>query len=99
VVFMPGTAPMAPANLSGANTLRFKVRGDGASYNVAMLGAGVQVPVSRPFTAGKEWREVRMALADFKGIDTGAITMIGFHAGPTPGTYTFELADVRLLNE
>lgn len=99
VVFMPGTAPMAPANLSGANTLRFKVRGDGASYNVAMLGAGVQVPVSRPFTAGKEWQEVRMALADFKGIDTGAITMIGFHAGPTPGTYTFELADVRLLNE
>jgi hypothetical protein len=64
-----------------------------------VLAAGTQIPVNQAFSAGKEWREVRMALADFKGIDTGAITMIGFHAGPTPGTYTFELADVRLLNE
>jgi imidazolonepropionase-like amidohydrolase len=99
VVFMPGNAPMAPANLSGANTLRFKVRGDGGSYNVAVLAAGTQIPVNQAFSAGKEWREVRMALADFKGIDTAAITMIGFHAGPVPGTYAFELADVRLLNE
>ena len=99
VAFMPGAAPMAPANLSGANTLRFKVRGDGARYVVAIMAAGVPIPVSLPFTAGPAWQEVRMALADFKGIDAGAITMIAFHAGPAPGAYAFDLADVRLLNE
>ena len=99
VAFMPGAAPMAPANLSGANTLRFKVRGDGARYVVAIMAAGVAIPVSLPFTAGPAWQEVRMALADFKGIDAGAITMIAFHAGPAPGAYAFDLADVRLLNE
>jgi hypothetical protein len=38
-----------------------------------------------------------MPLSDFAGIDPAALTMIGFNAGPKPGAYRFEIADVRLL--
>jgi imidazolonepropionase-like amidohydrolase len=99
VSFMPGAQPMQPANLSAAKVLRFKVRGDGQGYSVAMMSKGGAMPVSRPFVAGAEWTELTMAFADFKGIDTTAITMIAFNAGPKLGEYKFEIADVRLLNE
>jgi hypothetical protein len=34
---------------------------------------------------------------ELKGIDPAAVTMLGFNAGPQPGDYRFEIADVRLL--
>jgi len=99
VAFMPGAQPMQPVNLSAAKRLRFKVRGDGQAYAVSMMAKGMQIPVNLPFTAAPEWTELSMALADFKGIDTSAIIMIAFNAGPKLGEYKFEIADVRLLNE
>ncbi|WP_288381616.1 CIA30 family protein [uncultured Massilia sp.] len=97
VAFMPGAQPMQPANLSAATLLRFKVRGDGKTYQAIALSQGVQAPRARPFTAGPEWSEVTIPLAEFKGLDTAAVTMLGFNAGPQPGDYRFEIADVRLL--
>ncbi len=97
--FMPGKQPMAAADLSAAKVLRFKVRGDGGQYSVNMMGKGVQMPVSVPFTADNAWREVAIPFTAFKGIDASAITMIAFNAGPKPGAYNFELSDVRLMTE
>jgi imidazolonepropionase-like amidohydrolase len=97
VAFMPGAGPMQPANLSRARVIRFKVRGDGQQYQFALASRGVGIPRARPFTAGPEWTEVTMPLSDFAGIDPAALTMIGFNAGPKPGAYRFEIADVRLL--
>ena len=61
------------------------------------MARGTGIPVSQPFTADAEWREVSLPLAAFKGVDKGAITMISFSAGPQPGSYRFQIADVRLL--
>lgn len=97
LAFMPGRQPMQAANLSAAKVLKFRVRGDGQQYNVAVMSGGNNAPVSLPFQAGGDWREVSMALADFKGIDASAISMIAFNAGPKTGSYRFEIADVRLL--
>jgi hypothetical protein len=55
------------------------------------------IPVSQSFAADGEWREVSLPLESFKGVDPSAITMIGFNAGPKPGEYQFQLADVRLI--
>lgn len=99
VAFMPGKQPMAPADLSAAKVIRFKVRGDGASYALSMMSQGVRMPVSVPFKAETQWREVVLPFSSFKGIDAGAITMIAFNAGPAAGSYAFQIADVRLLNE
>ncbi|MGF6274325.1 imidazolonepropionase-like amidohydrolase [Massilia sp. UYP11] len=97
VAFMPGAQPMQPADLSAAKTLRFRVRGDGQTYQVMLMGAGNQRPSMVPFVAKGEWEEVSVPLAAFAGIDPAAVAMLAFSAGPQPGDYRFELADVRLL--
>jgi len=99
VAFMPGAKPMQAADLSAAKTLRFKVRGDGKTYQVMLMGVGNQRPSSLPFVAKPEWQEVSMALKDFAGIDPAAVAVLAFSAGPQPGDYRFELADVRLLEQ
>ena len=99
VAFMPGTQPMQAVDLSAARTLRFRVRGDGKTYQVMMMGAGNQRPSMVPFVAGKEWQELSVPLKDFAGIDPAAVAMLAFSAGPQPGDYRFELVDVRLLEQ
>jgi hypothetical protein len=42
---------------------------------------------------------VVLPLAAFKGVDAGALTMIAFNAGPKPGDYQFQIADVRLTEQ
>jgi imidazolonepropionase-like amidohydrolase len=97
VAFLPGARPMQPADLSAARLIRFKVRGDGQRYQLSMMSMGVTIPASVPFTAGADWAEVTVPFSAMPGIDPAAVTMIGFNAGPKPGGYRFELADVRLL--
>lgn len=98
VAFVPGSKPMEPVDLSNAKVLRFKVRGDGNGYQAMIMARGSNLPVGLPFTAGDDWAEVSMPLNSFQGIDPSGIVMIGFHAGPKPGTYRFEINDVRLLD-
>jgi len=97
VAFMPGAQPMQPADLSAARVLRFKVRGDGKTYQVMLMGAANGRPSSVPFVTGPEWAEFSLPLSAFAGIDPAAVAMLAFSAGPQPGEYRFELADVRLL--
>jgi hypothetical protein len=99
IAFMPGQQVMGPANLSNAKVLKFKARGDGGQYAVAMMSKGVSYPANVGFTAGDNWQEVSIPLAKFENIDIAAVTMIGFHAGPKTGEYKFQIAEVRLLNE
>ncbi|KQV53799.1 MULTISPECIES: CIA30 family protein [unclassified Duganella] len=97
LAFMPGTSPMAAADLSAVKVLRFRVKGDGKRYAVAIMSRAGQIPVSMPFEAAADWQEVSLPLAGFKGIDTSAITMIAFNAGPQTGDYRFQISDVRLM--
>jgi len=99
VAFMPGAQPMGAADLSAARTLRFRVRGDGKTYQVMTMGAGNMRPSSVPFVARAEWEEISIPLTAFAGIDPAAVAMLGFSAGPQPGEYRFELVDVRLLEQ
>jgi len=99
LAFMPGAQIMQPADLRGAKVLRFRVKGDGRRYNVAVLSSGITIPVNQGFEASAEWKEVALPFDGFKGIDFGAVTMIAFNAGPVVGDYQFQIADVRLVNE
>jgi len=98
LAFGPGAGPMQPANLSAAKTIAFRVRGDGKRYALSLMSRGTTIPASVPFTAGADWKEVSVPLSRFPGIDPSLLTMIGFNAGPEPGDYRFEIADVRLLD-
>lgn len=99
VAFMPGAQPMAGADLSVAKSLRFKVRGDGKSYQAMFMEQGNMMPRSVRFTAEPQWREVVLPLASFGQLDLANVTMIGFSAGPAAGDYAFELVDVRLTQD
>ena len=97
VAFMPGAQPMQPVDLSSVRLVRFRTRGDGKTYQLIAMSQGVQIPGAKSFTAGPEWLEVTVPFSELKGIDPAAVTMLGFNAGPQPGEYRFEIADVRLL--
>ena len=99
VAFMPGKAPMQATDLSAAKLVRFKTRGDGKTYQLMAMSQGVQIPAAKSFTATPEWTEVSIPFSALKGLDPAAVTMLGFNAGPQPGDYCFEIADVRLLAE
>ena len=64
-----------------------------------MMTRGASVPAYVGFDAGSEWKEVRIPLNQFAGADPTAVLMLGFNAGPAPGSYHFEIADVRLLQQ
>jgi imidazolonepropionase-like amidohydrolase len=96
--FMPGTQPMQGADLSKAKMIRFRVRGDGRKYQLTMASTGMTIPRSVPFDAGAQWQDVAIPFSAFAGVDPAAVTMIGFNAGPQPGDYRFEIADVRLVD-
>jgi len=103
VAFLPGGAPtasaMGDADLRAANTIRFRARGDGKPYQLTMASSGMRIPRNVGFTAGAQWQEVAIPFSAFAGVDPGAVTMIGFNAGPQPGDYRIEIADVRLTSE
>ncbi|MFY2563643.1 CIA30 family protein [Corallococcus terminator] len=99
LAFIPGSQPMQAVDLSAAKVLRFRVRGDGQNYSVSTMSKGVSIPIHQPFTAGEGWTEVVLPLSAFKGLDPSALTLISFNAGPKPGDYRFQLADVRLTEE
>jgi imidazolonepropionase-like amidohydrolase len=96
--FIPGAQPMLGADLSAARVVRFRVRGDGRQYMLTMASSGMTIPRSVPFETGDEWKEVTIPFSAFSGVDPAAVTMIGFNAGPQPGDYRFEIADVRLAD-
>lgn len=99
LAFMPGTQPMESVDFNTVKAVRFKVRGDGKTYQMIAMSQGVQIPGAKPFTAGPEWAEVTVPLRELKGIDPATLTMLGFNAGPQPGDYRFEIVDVRLLTQ
>lgn len=99
LAFLPGNAPMEAANLSAADTLKFRVKGDGKDYNVAISVQGSYIPVSVRFKTTAEWQEVSIPFSRFKGMDPSIITILAFNAGPQTGEFQFEIADIRLLKE
>jgi imidazolonepropionase-like amidohydrolase len=99
VAFFPAKQPMQAIDLSAANTLKFKVKGDGKTYTVGFTMQGSFIPVNVAFTAPAEWTEVSLPLSRFKGMDASIVTMLSFNAGPEIGNYAFDIVDVRLLKE
>lgn len=98
LAFVAGTTPAQDADLSRARIIAFRVRGDGSQYQLTMLSRGMRIPRSVAFDAGADWHEVTIPFTAFAGVDPAALVMIGFNAGPKPGDYRFEIADVRLVD-
>ncbi len=98
VMYFPAAQPMQPVDVSARTELVFWVRGDGRQYN-AMLFSGPSaqgMPSLQAFTAGPQWREVRLPLNGFVGADTALLRGIAFTAGQPAGPFAFRLDRVEL---
>jgi imidazolonepropionase-like amidohydrolase/ABC-type multidrug transport system permease subunit len=82
---------------SAKSTLSLRVRGDGRRYQVALFsGENMQAPPAlREFTAGPEWREISIPLADFNA-DLTRVRAIAVLAGLPVGKFAFEIDDVHV---
>jgi imidazolonepropionase-like amidohydrolase len=96
VLFSPGPAPMAPANLSSRRAITFWARGEGKPVSVMLFfqARGV-APSVRIFVATPEWTRYRCELKDFDGCDGTGVTGLFFGGGADPGPFEFQIDDVR----
>jgi len=95
-MFVPGSRPMAPVNLSGKSGVSFWTKGDGRTYQLMLLSKSKgPLPLSKSFTAASEWKQVTIPLATL-GTDGSDLEGIMFAELAIPGRFSFEIDDVRL---
>jgi len=94
--FSPGSAVMAPANLSSKKAVSFWTKGDGKTYYIMVFAQSLGYrPSIQTFAAGPEWKQVTFP---FEKFNTDAHDLMGifFGGGTAPGEFTFYIDDVRL---
>ena len=95
-MFMPGSAPMEPTNLSAKKSIHFWAKGDGKTYRVMLFAQSKGMnPLTRTFTPSTQWTEFDMPFADF-GTDGRDVLGILFAGGPQPGAFSLYIDEVRL---
>ena len=96
VMFSPGRAPFAPANLSSKKAVRFWAKGDGKTYRVMVYTqAAGYMPQQKTFVAGAEWKEEMFPLAAFN-TDGHDITALIFCGGPAAGPIDLSIDQVEM---
>jgi hypothetical protein len=97
VMFSPGPAPFAPANLSAKKSIHFWARGDGRSYRVMVFtGSGGRIPATKNFSVTADWKEFTIPLSDFNGTDGHDLMAILFASSTDVGAFSFQIDDVGL---
>jgi hypothetical protein len=94
-LFLPGSAPMAPVNLSAKKAISFWARGAGRTYRV-LLNAKSRglLPAARRFVAGTERSQITIPLSEF-GTDASDLQGLMVAALASPGPFSFSIDSVR----
>lgn len=95
-MFSPGTAPMAPANLSSKKALSFWAKGEGKAFAVMVYAKRLgYAPKVMAFEAGPEWKEYVFPFERF-GLDGSDISGFAVGASMSPGEFDLTIDNVRL---
>jgi beta-glucosidase len=99
VMFMPGSHPFEPVNLSGKKEIRFWAKGDGRGYSVVVLTAQRNGSNGPPaivgFAAGPEWKQYTFPFTQFE-TDGSDITAVAFASLQNAGKFSFEIDQVEI---
>ncbi len=97
VMFSPGPAPLAAADLSAYEGIAFRVRGDGRTHVLMAFASNLgPIPAFQTFSTSADWTEVRVRFRDFGGLEAAVLQGILF-SGAGEGEFWFEIDDVRLF--
>ncbi len=96
--FGPGAKAMQAVNYSNAKELVFWVKGDGRTYSVMMLSntAAVGAPPSQSFVTSTEWKEIRLPMAGFVGLELSSVSGFSFNAIGSEGEFSFMIDNVEI---
>jgi imidazolonepropionase-like amidohydrolase len=98
-MFMPGTQPMAPVDLSGLQALEVWMQGDGAVTIMLFAASLGRTPSTKTVEAGPEWKKYTFPISDFPGIDPSGLMGIFFGVSPAPRKFEVRVDDVRLIRK
>jgi beta-glucosidase len=96
VLFVPGTSPTDPVNLSGRKTISFWAKGDGKTYAIAVetQSRQNQMPAIKTFVAGPDWQQYSFSISSFE-TDGHDLTNLAFAQSQT-GKFEFEIDQVEI---
>ena len=98
VLFVPGSSPADPVNLSSKKEIRFWAKGDGGTYTIVVItqrrSGQNGMPAMTSFTAGPEWKQFTFPFTTFE-TDGKDITSIAFARVGSPVKFEFELDQGR----
>lgn len=95
--FNPGEAMMQPMDAGSRQELVLQVRGDGRPLSVMLFsGAEGTAPALATIEPGRQWREVRLRLADFEGADPARLRGIAMTVQAPAGEFSFDLDQVEI---
>ncbi len=96
-MFMPGSAPMEPTNLSHFSKITFWAKGDGKPARLMVMAKSLgYMPATQNFTPSTEWQQFTFALNSFNGIAGSDVMAFIFSGSAEPGPFRFQIDDVRL---
>lgn len=97
-MYIPAEGGMLPLRFEGRSEIRFRVRGDGRTYQLMVFRSATPAgaPPMAAFTAGPDWTEVVMPLDGFGGGEAEVIAALAFVAVQAPGSYALELDDLEI---
>jgi len=98
-MFSPGSAAMAPANLSSKKGLSFWAKGDGKTYTLVVLTEARSgqngMPAMTQFTTGPGWKQYSFPFSTFE-TDGGDLSGIAFVATQPTGKFEFQIDQVEI---
>ncbi len=94
-MFMPGSQPFAPADLSTKPTLHFAAKGTEGAFRVQLFCQNLgQAPAETSFETTGEWQDYAVELSEVGGCDPAGVMAVIFSAGQ-PGEFSLQLDDVE----
>ncbi len=86
-----------PRDMSSIETLSLNMRGTPGTYRIMLFNAGsTGAPPTAQIDVTDQWQTFDIQIKDISGLNAPSVAGMAIVAGPAPGQFRFELADVSM---